>query len=126
MPLCQSPSPTNHSLRSLLGRLHLSYPEVLRKPTSVQNALSLTPSVPISTELTAAFSYVGTITSNLTSTEPAQSKRKVKGKSFAYDADKPKHLTTFVALAYPAWQGKYIDLIRRPSTRSRYAQAIEC
>jgi len=88
------------------------YREVLQKPASVQNTLFPTPSAPISTELTAALSYVHATTSNITSTGNAQAKRKAKGKSLAYDADKPKRLTIFVALAYPAWQEKYIDLIR--------------
>ncbi|KAG0138569.1 hypothetical protein HOY82DRAFT_595705 [Tuber indicum] len=43
---------------------------------------------PFATEFTAAFSYVRTITSNLTLTDPAQPKRKVKGKSFVHDTDK--------------------------------------
>jgi len=88
------------------------YREVLQKPTSIQNALFPTPSVPVSTELTAALSYVHATTSNIASTEAAQAKRKAKGKYVAYDASKPKRLTIFVALAYPAWQEKYIDLIR--------------
>ncbi|PUU78530.1 hypothetical protein B9Z19DRAFT_1083939 [Tuber borchii] len=88
------------------------YREVLQKPTSIQNALFPTPSAPVSTELTAALSYVHATTSNITSTEAAQAKRKAKGKFVAYDASKPKRLTIFVALAYPAWQEKYIDLIR--------------
>ncbi|CUS12596.1 unnamed protein product [Tuber aestivum] len=88
------------------------YREVLQKPTSVQNALFPTTSAPISAELTASLSYVHATTSNITSTEAAQAKRKAKGKSIAYDANKPKRLTIFVALAYPAWQERYIDLVR--------------
>ncbi|KAG0126553.1 hypothetical protein HOY82DRAFT_614825 [Tuber indicum] len=61
----------------------------------VQKALFPIPSGPISTELTSAHSYVRTITSNITSTKPAEAKGKAKGKSVAYNDNKPERLTIF-------------------------------
>jgi leucyl-tRNA synthetase len=56
---------------------------------------------------------VQTVSSSVTSAEAAQLKRKAKGKNTGgYDPKKPKKLTIFVALSYPAWQEKYIDLVR--------------
>ncbi|KAG9234549.1 hypothetical protein BJ875DRAFT_542830 [Amylocarpus encephaloides] len=94
--------------------------EVLNKPTTIQNALY--PVVPEPTPaLTAARDYVRTTSSNITSAEAAQQKKKAKGKDIGYDLKKPKKLTIFVAAKYPAWQEKYIDLVRdawKPETKS--------
>ena len=52
------------------------------------------------------------VNNSVTSTEAAQLKKKAKGKGTAYDPKKPKQLAVYVALGYPDWQGKYIDLVR--------------
>lgn len=85
--------------------------EVLNKPSTVQNALF--PSVPATKpELTAAREYVRNTSSSITSAEGAQMKRMQKGKATSYDPKKDKKLTIYCALKYPAWQEKYIDLVR--------------
>jgi leucyl-tRNA synthetase len=55
---------------------------------------------------------VQSVAGNVTSTEASQLKKKAKGKGIAYDPKKAKKLTIFVALKYPSWQEKYIDLVR--------------
>lgn len=85
--------------------------EVLKKPETVQNALF--PTVPATdASLTAAREYVRGTSSNINSAEQAQLKRKLKGKETAFDAKKPKKLSIFVTDKFPAWQEKYIDLLR--------------
>lgn len=85
--------------------------ELLKQPTTIQNELFPTPG-PISTEITSARNYVQSVAGNVTSTEASQLKKKAKGKGIAYDPKKAKKLTIFVALKYPSWQEKYIDLVR--------------
>ena len=85
--------------------------EVLHKPSTVQNALY--PVVPVpKAALTAAREYVRATSSNITSAEAAQQKKKAKGKDIGYDLKKPKKLTIFAAAKFPAWQEKYIDLVK--------------
>ena len=85
--------------------------EVLGKETSIQHAQF--PSVPdTKPALTAARDYVRNTSSSITSAEGAQVKRLAKGKSTNYDPKKEKKLTIYCALNYPAWQEKYIDLVR--------------
>lgn len=85
--------------------------EVLKKESTIQNALF--PSVP-STDaaLTAAREYVRTTSSNILSAEGAQIKRLAKGKQSNYDPKADKKLSIYAALKYPAWQEKYIDVVR--------------
>lgn len=94
--------------------------EVLHKPSTIQNALY--PDVPApNASLTAAREYVRATASNITSAEAAQQKKKAKGKDIGYDLKKPKKLTIFAAAKFPAWQEKYIDLMREswnPKTKS--------
>lgn len=52
------------------------------------------------------------MTSNITSAEAAFVKKLAKGKAIAFDPRKPKKLTIFAAKKFPAWQEKYIDLVR--------------
>jgi leucyl-tRNA synthetase len=85
--------------------------EVLKKPSTIQNALYPVVPAPIPS-LTAAREYVRTTSSNITSAEAAQQKKKAKGKDIGYDLKKPKKLTIFTAAKFPAWQEKYIDLMR--------------
>lgn len=86
--------------------------EVLKQPTSVQNELFPKPSAPVDKALSAAQKYVNQVSSNVASTETAQMKKKAKGKGVAYDPKQPKKLAIYVALKYPGWQEKYIDLVR--------------
>ncbi|RMZ71550.1 hypothetical protein GMOD_00006675 [Pyrenophora seminiperda CCB06] len=94
--------------------------EVLDKPSTIQNELY--PEVPLpKASLTASREYVRATSSNITSAEAAQQKRKAKGKDISYDPKKPKKLTIFVADEFPAWQQKYIDLVREawdPETKT--------
>ena len=39
-------------------------------------------------------------------------KKKAKGKGTTYDPKKPKKLSIYVALNFPSWQDKYVDLVR--------------
>ncbi|GAB7350190.1 hypothetical protein MBLNU459_g0852t1 [Dothideomycetes sp. NU459] len=85
--------------------------EVLGKENTIQNALF--PEVPATKpELTAAREYIRNTSSSITSAEGAQMKRMQKGKATSYDPKKDKKLTIYCALNYPAWQERYIDLVR--------------
>lgn len=85
--------------------------EVLKKPSTIQNALF--PSVPATNDaLTAAREYVRTTSSNILSAEGAQIKRLAKGKQSNYDPKADKKLSIYAALNYPAWQEKYIEVVR--------------
>jgi leucyl-tRNA synthetase len=85
--------------------------EVLHKPSTIQNQLY--PTAPASVPaLTAAREYVRSTSSNITSAEAAQQKKKAKGRDIGYDLKKPKKLTIFAAAKFPSWQEKYIDLMR--------------
>jgi len=94
--------------------------EVLHKPTTIQNELY--PVVPpTNPSLTATREYVRLTSSNITSAEAAQQKKKSKGKDIGYDLTKPKKLRIFAAAKFPAWQEKYIDLLKEawdPTTKS--------
>lgn len=85
--------------------------DTLKQPSSVQ--LATWPSVPTpQAHLTAAREYVRSTTSSITSAEGTQLKKKEKGKAIAFDPKRPKRLSIFAATSYPAWQEKYIDLVR--------------
>ncbi|KAL9599799.1 MAG: hypothetical protein Q9219_003585 [cf. Caloplaca sp. 3 TL-2023] len=85
--------------------------EVLHKPSTIQNALW--PVVPQpDASLTAAFTYIRTTSSAITSAEGQQIRKKSKGKSTQYDPEQPKRLTIYTASAFPTWQQKYIDLVK--------------
>lgn len=62
--------------------------------------------------LSATLEYVRATTSSITAAEAQQQKKKDKGKSIIFDPKKPKKLTIFAASSFPAWQEKYIDLVR--------------
>lgn len=85
--------------------------EVLHKPSTIQNQLFPTVPAPVAS-LTAAREYVRATSSNVTSAEAAQQKKSAKGKDIGYDLKKPKKLTIYAAAKFPAWQEKYIDLVR--------------
>lgn len=85
--------------------------EVLGKKETIHRALF--PKVPApDVALTAAREYVRTTASNVNSAEGQQLKKKAKGKELAFDPKKPKKLTIFMTTKFPAWQEKYIDLMR--------------
>ncbi|KAJ5322300.1 hypothetical protein MYU51_015977 [Penicillium brevicompactum] len=85
--------------------------EVLKKPETIHFARF--PVVPEpSAELTAAQNYVRGTASNIMSSEANFAKKLSKGKAAGFDPRKPKKLTIFVAKKFPAWQEKYIDLVR--------------
>ncbi|OBT69571.1 leucyl-tRNA synthetase [Pseudogymnoascus sp. 23342-1-I1] len=94
--------------------------EVLNKSATVQDALF--PEIPApDASLSAMREYVRTTASNITSAEAAQQKKKAKGKDISFDPKKPKKLTIFAAKSFPAWQEKYIDLVREvfdPATKA--------
>lgn len=79
---------------------------------SIQYALFPEPVAPVSVPLTGALDYVRSVSSKVTSTEAAQLKKVGKGKAISYDPKKPKKLSIYIALLYPAWQEKYIELVR--------------
>ncbi|RMD42489.1 hypothetical protein DV735_g2664, partial [Chaetothyriales sp. CBS 134920] len=86
--------------------------EVLHKPDTIQNARW--PVVPkYDAKLTAIREYVKTTTGNITSAEAQAAKKMAKGKAATFDPKKAKKLTIFVAETWPAWQEKYIDLVRK-------------
>ncbi|KAL2009759.1 hypothetical protein VTN00DRAFT_5566 [Thermoascus crustaceus] len=85
--------------------------EILKKPESIHYARW--PEVPEpSPSLSAASAYVRTTASSITSSEAAFAKKLSKGKASSFDPRKPKKLTIYAAKKYPAWQEKYIDLVR--------------
>ena len=85
--------------------------EVLGKKETIQNARW--PQVPQSDPtLTAAREYIRRTSSNITSAQAQAAKKMAKGKGAAFDPSKPKRLTIFAATSFPAWQEKYVDLVR--------------
>ncbi|KAI8935036.1 hypothetical protein NX059_008700 [Plenodomus lindquistii] len=89
--------------------------EVLKKSETVQKALW--PKVPAANvSLTAAREFVRTTQTNITSAEGAAMKKLSKGKASNFDPKKEKKITIFAAQEWPAWQAKYIDLVRNSET----------
>ena len=92
--------------------------EVLHKPSTIQNAQWPTNIPHADPSLTAAREYVKTTSSNITSAEAQTAKKMAKGKTAAFDPRKPKRLTIFAAKDFPAWQDKYVDLVRDALAKS--------
>ncbi|KAL9040610.1 MAG: hypothetical protein Q9214_004418, partial [Letrouitia sp. 1 TL-2023] len=86
--------------------------EVLGEPDTVQNARWPEGVPQPDPALTAAFAYIRATASAITSAEGAQLKRKAKGKATRYNPDLPKRLTVYAAKGYPAWQERYVELVR--------------
>jgi leucyl-tRNA synthetase len=85
--------------------------EILGEKKSIQFAAW--PDVPAADPaLTAAREYVRTTSSNINSAEAAQLKKMAKGRQSDFDPKKPKKLTVFVTESFPAWQAKYIELLK--------------
>jgi leucyl-tRNA synthetase len=85
--------------------------EVLKKSSSIHHALFPTVPEP-SPELTAAQQYVRGTSSSILSSEAMFVKRLSKGKTVNFNPRDPKKLTIYAAKKFPAWQEKYIDLVR--------------
>jgi leucyl-tRNA synthetase len=62
--------------------------------------------------VTAAREYVRQTSSNINSAESAQLKKMAKGRQSDFDPKKPKKLTIFTTESFPAWQTKYIELLK--------------
>lgn len=86
--------------------------DVLENPHTIQRARWPSDVDAPDVGLTAAREYVKTTSSNITSAEAQAAKRVAKGKGAAFDPKKPKRITIFAASSYPAWQEKYVDLLR--------------
>lgn len=94
--------------------------EVLKKDKSIQYATF--PEVDeVDSALSAKREYVRNTASNINSAEGQQLKRKLKGKETAFDPKKPKKLTIYMSETFPAWQAKYLELLKEmwdPATNS--------
>lgn len=85
--------------------------EVLKKEGTVHNARF--PEVgAVDASLSAKRDYVRNTASNVNSAEGLQLKKKAKGKETSFDPKKAKKLTIFVNDKFPAWQAKYIGLLK--------------
>jgi len=85
--------------------------EVLSKQDTIQHALF--PQVPTTDpSLVAAQAYIRSTTSNIALAEVSERKSLAKGKAVFYDPTQPKKVTIFCAEAFPAWQDKYVTLVR--------------
>lgn len=98
--------------------------EVLGEKKSIQFATW--PSVPAADPaLTAARDYVRQTSSNINSAEAAQLKKMAKGRHSDFDPKKPKKLTIFMTESFPAWQAKYIELLKEVWDPAANKQKIE-
>ncbi|KAH8701682.1 leucyl-tRNA synthetase [Talaromyces proteolyticus] len=85
--------------------------EVLKKGDTIHHQVF--PEVPeADVGLSAASTYVRGTASNINSAEAGIAKKLAKGKGVLFDPRKPKRITIYAAKNYPAWQEKYIDLVR--------------
>ncbi|KAM0341481.1 hypothetical protein ACHAPQ_000572 [Fusarium lateritium] len=85
--------------------------EVVKKEGTIHNAHF--PEIKeVDASLSAKRDYVRNTASNINSAEGLQLKKKAKGKETSFDPKKPKKLTIFVTDKFPAWQAKYIDLLK--------------
>ncbi|KAI9839464.1 MAG: 2-isopropylmalate synthase [Sarea resinae] len=83
------------------------------QPTTVQVALYPTDLPAPNPTLQATQTYVRTTTSSITSAEGLQLKKQAKGKTTTYDPRRPKKLSIFAADSYPAWQAKYVAIMKQ-------------
>jgi len=98
--------------------------EILGEKESIQFARW--PEVPAADPaLTAAREYVRTTSSNINSAEAAQLKKMAKGRQSDFDPKKPKKLTIFMTESFPAWQAKYIELLKEVWDPATNTQKIE-
>lgn len=85
---------------------------VLGEKSSIQLATYLTDTPAPRADLAAAREYVRNTSAAITSAEGAQLKKMAKGKTTSYDIKSDKRLTIYCAREYPAWQAKYVDMMR--------------
>ena len=86
--------------------------EILKKPETIQKARW--PEVPqADAQLTAIREYVKGTSSSITAAQAQASRKVAKGKTAVFDPKKPTRLTIFVAENWPAWQEKYVELVRK-------------
>lgn len=86
--------------------------DILKKTTSVQNALFPEVSQPIDKSLSAALGYVRDLARSIREAEGANLKKK-KGKNVVpFDPKAPSKLSIYIAGSFPDWQESYIDLVR--------------
>jgi leucyl-tRNA synthetase len=85
--------------------------DLLKKPSTIQNELWPTVAQPDIT-LSAAGEYIRSSATLVFQAEAHQVKKLQKGKQAAFDPKKDKKLTIFVAEAFPAWQEKYVQLVK--------------
>lgn len=98
--------------------------EILGEKKSIQFATW--PEVPAADPaLTAAREYVRQTASNINSAESAQLKKMAKGRQSDFDPKKPKKLTIFMTESFPAWQAKYIELLKEVWDPVTNSQKIE-
>ena len=62
--------------------------------------------------VTAAQSYIKSLSDAVHQAEGVQLRKKAKGKQSSFDPRKPKRLWFYVATEFPAWQQKYIDALQ--------------
>lgn len=62
--------------------------------------------------LSSASTYIRSTSSSITSSEGIFVRKLSKGRNVSFDPRKPKRITIFAAKNFPAWQEKYIDLVR--------------
>jgi leucyl-tRNA synthetase len=75
--------------------------------------LEVFPTVPAANpSLTAQMEYFRATTGAIGTAEGTSAKRLAKGKATAYDPKLDKKLTIFVAKSWPAWQTKYVEILR--------------
>ncbi|RDA84226.1 hypothetical protein CP532_0134 [Ophiocordyceps camponoti-leonardi (nom. inval.)] len=85
--------------------------EVLKKETSIQEARF--PEVAgTDAGLSAKRDYVRATASSVHAVEAMQAKKKAKGKEVTLDPKRPKKLTIYTTDEFPAWQAKYVALLR--------------
>jgi len=98
--------------------------EILGEKKSIQWAAW--PTVPAADPaLTAAREYVRSTSSNINSAEAAQLKKMAKGRQSDFDPKKPKKLTVFMTESFPAWQTKYIELLKEVWDPAANAQRVD-
>ncbi|QKX63363.1 uncharacterized protein TRUGW13939_10533 [Talaromyces rugulosus] len=85
--------------------------EVLKKGDTIHHQVF--PEVPeADVGLSAAAAYIRSTSSSITSSESNYTKKLSKGRNVSFDPRKPKKITIYAAKNFPAWQEKYIDLVR--------------
>lgn len=85
--------------------------EVLKKGTTIHRA-RFPELAAADAALSAKREYVRSTSSSVNSAEAQQLKKKARGKEVSFDPRRPKRLTIYTTDRFPAWQAKYVDLLR--------------